>query len=534
MKRKLRLIMFQVIYFSFQVFSLQAQNYWAKIYGGVGEDSPWKIASTSNSGFAIEGRTRSFGSGSEDFLFFTADSNGTSILQKVFSAPNLDEPYAMTATSDGGYLIAGNSSSFGEGSKDILFLKLNASGKIDWQKSIGGNDDESALSVVQTSDGGYIAVGWTFSVGAGGTDAWIVKISPDGNLEWQKAYGGTGYEFAYSIIETNDGGFLFVGNTDSSTGKDNDVWVVKLNNNGDVVWQKTYGGTNEESARAVRQNPDGTYTIGAWSKSFGNGSSDFWLLKLNSDGSILWQKSYLTQKDANFFAFERTKDNGFILVGGLNISTNSNPDYDFFVVRIDEFGSPVWKKTYGGSGTDQASTIAASETSGFLVAGWTFSFDDAMASDILVLKIDEDGNLPNGLVNVSNANLDTLTTNIEPKEQNFIVTNTNQMLRETQLEESDVALKVKTLNTLEVDEEVSPKHPDIQILLNFPGSFVAPMISVALQAPSFVNIKIYDFIGNELATVYNGFLDNGVHSFELNLSGFASGLYFAVVTYKFF
>ncbi len=337
MKRKLGPILFFLISALLLPLTSIAQNYWARTYGGTSEDSPWKIVNTPNLGFAIEGRTRSFGNSSEDFLFFTADSNGTPLLQKVFRANNLDEPYAMIRTSDGGYLIAGNSSSFGEGSKDILFLKLNSSGGIEWQKTIGGYYDDAVLSVIQTSDGSYVTAGWSFSVGAGGTDAWILKITPDGTIQWQKAYGDKGYDFAYSVTETTDGGIVFVGQLDVVSGGDNDVWVVKLDDSGNIVWQKTYGGAKDESGRAVLENLDGTLIVGAWSKSFGNGSSDFWLLKLNSDGSVIWQKVYLANGEDNFFAIERTKNDGYILVGGSNSIGSS--DYDFLVLRVDGDGS---------------------------------------------------------------------------------------------------------------------------------------------------------------------------------------------------
>lgn len=530
MGKKLGPSLFFLSSFLFLPFVTIAQNYWAKTYGGNSEDSPWKIVNIPNSGFAIEGRTRSFGSSSEDFLFFTADSNGTPLLQKVFKANNLDEPYAMTRTSDGGYLIGGNSNSFGEGSKDIVFLKLNSNGGIEWQKSIGGYYDEAVLSVIQTSDGDYIAAGWSFSVGAGGTDAWILKITPNGNLQWQKTYGSKGYDFAHSVVETTDGGIVFVGQSDIASGSDNDVWIVKLDNSGNIVWQKTYGGSKDESGRAVLQNPDGTLIVGAWSKSFGNSSSDFWLLKLNPDGSIIWQKAYLANGEDNFFAIERTKNDGYILVGGSNSIDNS--DYDFLVLRVDGDGSIVWKKAYGGNETDQASSIAIPENGGFLVAGWSFSFSESISSDILVLKIDEDGNLPNGQVQVHNIDIDTLTTHVEPKDQIGVVSNTDKLFRNAQLEDSDILLTVKTLNTLGVEEETPQNFRHIQMLFNFSVSSVPPTLPVNLAYAGSVSIKIYDMLGREILNVFNGCLDAGHHIFEPNLSGYPIGLYFAVVTYK--
>lgn len=530
MGKKWNLILFLSVFFFFPSFSIIAQNYWAKTYGGDSEDSPWEIVSLPNSGFAIAGRTRSFGNGSENFLFFIADSNGTPLLQKVFGANNLDEPYTMTRTNDGGYLIVGNTNSFGEGSKDILFLKLNSDGGIEWQKTIGGYDDENAISVIQTSDGSYVAAGWSFSVGAGGTDAWVLKIAPDGSLQWQKTYGSKGYDFAYSVAETTDGGIIFVGNSDVSSGNDNDAWIVKLDNSGEVVWQKTYGGSKDESATKVLQNSDGTFIVGAWSKSFGNGSSDFWLLKLDSDGSVIWQKAYLGNGEDNFFTLERTKDNGYILVGGSNSIGSS--DYDFLVVKVNENGSLLWKKSYGGNETDEASSVATSESGGFFIAGWSFSFSGGTSSDILVLKIDEDGNLPSGQLQVRNIDIDTLTTNVEPKDQTGIASNTDKMFQDAQLEDSDISLTVNTLNTLGIEDEISQNFRRIQMLLNFSSSLTPTTLLVNLIYAGNVSIKIYDILGQEILSVFDGFLDAGHHIFEPNLSGYSIGLYFAVVTYK--
>ncbi|MDI6733382.1 MAG: hypothetical protein QME16_05630, partial [Planctomycetota bacterium] len=187
-------------------------------------------------------------------------------------------------------------------------LKLTSTGSIDWQKTYGGTGSDSAQSIQQTSDGGYIVAGVTQSFGTGSADFWVLKLTSTGSIDWQKTYGGTGYDRANSIQQTADGGYVVAGNTTSFGAGSNDFWVLKLNNDGTVAWQKTYGGTGGETANSIRQTADGGYIVAGNTPSFGAGSADFWVLKLNPDGTCppLGQNTTVSPVDTNVTPVDTT------------------------------------------------------------------------------------------------------------------------------------------------------------------------------------------------------------------------------------
>jgi uncharacterized delta-60 repeat protein len=182
--------------------------------------------------------------------------------------------------------VAGWTFSFGAGGRDFWVLKLNSDGIVAWQKTYGGADWDEACSIQRTSDGGYIVAGRTYSFGAGNYDFWVLKLNSDGTVSYQKTYGGANWDWANSIYQTSDGGYIVAGGTQSFGAGGEDSWVLKLNSDGTVSWQKTYGGSSADRAYSIQQTSDGGYIVAGFTASFGAGSGDFWVLKLNSDGTI--------------------------------------------------------------------------------------------------------------------------------------------------------------------------------------------------------------------------------------------------------
>jgi len=191
-------------------------------------------------------------------------------------------------TAEGGYILAGHSASFGPGGYDLWVLKLNADGSIVWQKSYGGPEQESINSVDETSDGGYIVAGATVSFAQGQNAAWLLKLDSSGNVQWQKSYGGNIGDGITLIQETPGGGYIAAGLTSSSGAGKNDAWVLKLNASGNIQWQKTYGGTDDDWIYQIQQTADGNYIVAGMTQSFGTGDRDVWLLKLKSNGDVEW------------------------------------------------------------------------------------------------------------------------------------------------------------------------------------------------------------------------------------------------------
>jgi hypothetical protein len=178
---------------------------------------------------------------------------------------------ALIQTSDGGYAIAGLTQSFGAGDWDVYVVKLDTHGNLQWTKTIGGKKEDGGLSLIQTSDGGYAIAGYTFSFGAGEADVYVVKLDANGNLQWTKTIGRPGNEIGFSLIQTSDGGYVIAGSTESFGVGGADVYIVKLDANGNLQWTKTIGGKGWDAGFSLIQTSDGGYAIGGYTSSFGAG-----------------------------------------------------------------------------------------------------------------------------------------------------------------------------------------------------------------------------------------------------------------------
>ncbi|MGR3310715.1 MAG: hypothetical protein ACUZ77_08055 [Candidatus Brocadiales bacterium] len=198
-----------------------------------------------------------------------------------------DVSFSSMQTTDGGYIVSGETNSFGAGDDDFWVLKLDSNGNVQWQKTYGGSNKDEPFSIQQTSDGGYVVAGGTHSYGAGGEDSWVLKLDSSGNIQWQKTYGGGVDDDADSSRQTSDGGYILTGGTNSFGTGNEDIWVLKLDSSGNVQWQKTYGGNFLDYADgSIQQTSDGGYVVAGETASFGTGGEDLWVLKLKPDGSI--------------------------------------------------------------------------------------------------------------------------------------------------------------------------------------------------------------------------------------------------------
>ncbi|NQT81047.1 MAG: hypothetical protein HQ555_11740 [Candidatus Aminicenantes bacterium] len=220
------------------------------------------------------------------FLAFTSFLSLHAQWARTYGGIDHEVVYSIQQTSDGGYIVAGETSSFGAGGRDIWILKLSSTGVIEWQRTYGGIDNEYVLSIQQTSNGGYIIAGYTYSFGAGTYDIWVFKLSSTGAIEWQRTYGGSSGDGATSIQQTSDGGYIVAGWTFSFGAGGDDAWVLKLSSAGDVEWQRTYGGSALEAAWSIQQTSDGGYIVAGFTYSFSAGEDDFFVLKLYPDGDI--------------------------------------------------------------------------------------------------------------------------------------------------------------------------------------------------------------------------------------------------------
>ena len=257
----------------------------AKTFGGSDYDAAYSIQQTSDGGYIVAGVTASFGTGDEDVFLLKTDASGNLQWAETFGGVYFDVAYSVQQTSDGGYIVAGYTYSFGAGSYDVFLLKTDASGNLQWAKTFGGSGGDYAWSVQQTSDGGYIVAGFTGSFGAGG-DVFLLKTDASGNLQWAKTFGGSDYDRAYSVQQTSDGGYIVAGYTYSFGAGGYDVFLLKTDASGNLQWAKTFRGDSIEFAYSVQQTSDGGYIVAGVTLSFGAGNNDVFLLKTDTNGNI--------------------------------------------------------------------------------------------------------------------------------------------------------------------------------------------------------------------------------------------------------
>lgn len=344
--------------------------------------------------------------------------------QKALGGNGGDKATSIQQTSDGGYIMAGGSTSNNgdvtgnHGDTDYWIAKLNALGTIEWQKSLGGTTDDIASSVQQTSDGGYIIAGETYSSDGDVTgyhlngDYWIVKLDSSGNLQWQKTLGGTEYDVANSVKQTSDGGYIVAGETSSSDGDvignhgNSDAWIVKLDTSGNIQWQKTLGGSSYDRANAIQQTSDEGYIIaGAAASTDGDitvnhGIEDFWIVKLDASGILQWQKSLTGNLADSAESIQQTSDGGYIVAGGSNSINSEFPVTfgisNYCVAKLNANGSTVWQKYFGGSNNDYAYSTQQTSDGGYIVAGAAVSSNGNVtgshgSSEYWIIKLDASG-----------------------------------------------------------------------------------------------------------------------------------------------
>ncbi|MCU7552018.1 gliding motility-associated C-terminal domain-containing protein [Chitinophagaceae bacterium LB-8] len=404
-----------LVLFIFLAFSLVQPTYsqvliqWQKCLGGTNDDNARSIRPTRDGGYIAIGTSMSTNGdvsknyGSIDFWVIKMDKNGSVQWQYSLGGSKSDMAYSVEQTSDNGYIIAGYSDSrngllsYNQGSTDFWLTKLDINGQLQWQRTFGGSSQDNAHSVIQTQDGGFVIAGSTrsndgdVSGNHGNFDGWVVKIDASGVPLWIKCYGGTGIDEIQSIQQTSDGGYIMTGYTTSSNGDVSgqhgaeDLWVVKIDGRGNLLWQKALGGTGADTGESIRQTEDGGYIVAGTTKSnngdvSGNhGDVDAWVVKLDPNGNLQWQKCYGGSGQDQATCISQTADKGF-LIGAQTASSNGDVSgnhggLDYWVVRTDGFGNIQWQQCFGGSGSDMLASLEPTKDGWFVAIGSTTSQD---------------------------------------------------------------------------------------------------------------------------------------------------------------
>ncbi len=391
MKTKFNL--FLILYFIFLVKVSKAQTLFQKTFGDSLSEYCFSAKQTNDKGFILTGYTKSYGTGGNNFYIIKTDSTSNIIWSKIYGGPLDDEAYSIQQTTDGGYIMAGYTKSFGIQYYDAILLKTDANGDTLWTKTYGGLGSDYGNTVTQTNDGGYIMAGYTTKTTISGDTAsmYLVKTDAQGNLQWQKllgagnqvtdaycikqtadkgfvitgytngfgeingdafliktdslanpvftkTYGYKGADWGNSIWLTNDGGYIIGGSySTDSTSIDIDTYIIKTDANGDTLWTRTFGGTSSDYGQSIKQTTDGGYILGGYTNSFGNGSYDALLIKVNANGDTLFTKTFGGTSDDEANSVLQTTDGGYMLAGQSNSFGKGN--YDFYTVKTDANGN---------------------------------------------------------------------------------------------------------------------------------------------------------------------------------------------------
>jgi hypothetical protein len=306
--------------------------------------------------------------------------------EQTYGSEGYDWGRSVQQTVDGGYVIAGEASIAGSGLTYVYLIKTNENGIEQWSQTYGGDGHDMGYEVHQTSDEGYIIVGETHSFGNGGGDVYIVKTDENGVEQWSQTYGGTEYDIGYSINQTSDQGYIIAGVT-SSFGNGWDVYLIKTDENGIEQWSHTYGGADTDYVHSVQQTNDGGYVIGGWTYSFGNGDRDVYLIKTDENGIEQWSQTYGDGGDDVGRSVQQTTDGGYVVAG-----FSSNATTDALLIKTDENGFEQWSHFYHGYGNEDDLFYSVNQTSegGYIMTGETFQVDHEQ-KEVYIVKTDASG-----------------------------------------------------------------------------------------------------------------------------------------------
>ena len=411
---------------------------------------------------------------------------------------------SVKQTTDGGFIITGFTAPFGNLNYEVWLIKTDANGDTLWTKTFGGSAQDHGYAVQQTTDAGYIIAGTTESFGAGNQDVWLIKTDDSGNSVWNKTFGGSSYEGGYSVQQTTDQGYIIVGQ-----GFDG-VWLIKTDESGDTLWTKMFGG----NGFSVHQTTDGGYIITGDIYSIGNGLGDVWLIKTDSFGDTLWTKTFGGGNNDGGSAVQQTTDGGYVITG-VTSSFGAGMG-DVWLIKTDSSGNTLWAKTFGGNSQDEGKSVQQTTDGGYIIIGYTYSFSVGY-QDVWLIKTDNSGNA------------------LWTKTFGGIYSDWGNSIQET-IDQGYIIVGVglggawlikTTPDVSSIESNNNSMISDSSLHQNYPNPF-NPSTKINWQSPvgSWQTLKVYDVLGNEIATLVDEYKSVGKYEVEFNASSLPSGVYF--------
>lgn len=357
---------------------------WDRTFGGPANDWAYAMTGTRDGGLITAGRTASKGAGGEDAYVVRVDGDGTLLWDRTYGGSGTDRARAIIETGDGGFGVAGATESKGAGEFDAWVLKLNAAGELIWDRHFGGRATDWASAMVETSDGGLAIAAYTQATSENAYDFWVIKLDGNGELLWERQFGGPATDWASAIAETNDRGLVVVGHTESRGAGDADMWIIKLTADGELLWDRTVGGSARDYASAVTATDDGGLVVAGPIESNGAEGVDIQVLKLDASGGIVWNRTFGGSGDDWVRAVVETRDGGHA-VAGYTTSKGAGLN-DVWLLKLDAGGKLLWDRTYGGAANEWARALVEMPDGGLALAGDIWS-KGAGQADVWVLRV---------------------------------------------------------------------------------------------------------------------------------------------------
>ncbi len=359
----------------------------AKLFGGPGTEVGNSVRELPGGGYIVVGYTSSFGAGEEDVYLVRTDRAGDTLWTRAIGGPGADFGWDVRATGDGGFIIVGFTNSFGAGNNDVYLVRTDAEGTVRWTRTYGGPGDELAWAFHGTADGGYVIAAQTTSYGAGERDLYLIRIDAGGDTVWTRTLGGPGVDRVFGTEPTSDGGSVFAGITSNGAAGPLDATLVRVDSAGDVVWAHSYGGEGTDIGHSVAPAPDGGFLLVGYTDSFGSGANDIYLVRTDGTGAVVWTRTLGDAGDDR--AMMGTPMTG----GGYAIAGYATGDAEYWSARltaVSEDGAVLWTESFGGPGTDRGVMLQGTADGAFIFTGGIWREQDD-APNLFLVKVPPGG-----------------------------------------------------------------------------------------------------------------------------------------------
>ena len=355
-----------------------------RTYGGTADDFGYSVQQTTDGGYIVTGETQSFGAGGYDVYLVKAGPSGDTQWTRTFGGQLNEGGWSVRQTTDGGYVVVANADSSGSRPNGIWLIKTDANGDTLWTRTYAGLN--GANMVEQTADAGHIITGNTSYFGPSGADVYLIKTDAGGETLWTRVYGGARDDVGNSVQQTTDGGYVVAGTTKSFGAGSQDIWLIKTDSMGDTLWTRTFGGDSFDFAGSAQQTADGGYFV-AGTVMTPSDSPKVYIIKTDAVGDTQWTRMIGGPGWTGGCSGGLTRDGGYIVVGGCGFGLP-----DVYLVRTDSNGDTLWTRSFGGPDFDMGYQVQQTTDGGYVIVGQTYSFG-AGAPDFYLIKTDSAGEL---------------------------------------------------------------------------------------------------------------------------------------------